>query len=69
MKKTILASDMDGSPIEDNKGAVITVKYNDGRKGNFLSDVTDEQADKVKTEIKARAVARRGRKPKVAAAA
>lgn len=61
-KKTMVVSDMSGEAIEDGKGAVITVRYNDARRGQVVLDVTDSEADAV--AVKGRKQARRGRKPK-----
>lgn len=61
-RKTVIVSDMSGEPIEEGKGAVITVRYNDARRGQAVLDVTDAEADAI--AVKGRRQARRGRKPK-----
>ena len=64
-KKTVLVSDLSGVEIEDGKGATMRVTYHDARRGAKEMDVTADEADKL-LGGKARAVARRGRKPKSA---
>lgn len=63
-RKTVVVSDMSGKAIEDGKGAVITVRYNDARRGQVVLDVTDSEADAI--AVKGRKQARRGRKPREA---
>jgi hypothetical protein len=64
-KKTMLVSDLTGATIEDGKGATLRVTYHDARKGAREMDLTAEEADRL-LDGKARAVARRGRRPKAA---
>jgi hypothetical protein len=61
-KKTVFVSDLSGDPITEGKGAVISIKYNDARKGVAVLDVTDGEADAL--AVKGRKTARRGRRPK-----
>lgn len=61
-RKTVIVSDMSGDPIGEGKGAVITVRYNDARRGQVVLDVTDSEADAI--AAKGRKQARRGRRPK-----
>jgi hypothetical protein len=63
-KKTIRVSDMSGQEIADGKGATIRITFADARKGVRELDVTDAEAEK----LGGRSVARRGRKPRAAAA-
>jgi len=63
-RKTVVVSDMSGEAIDEGKGAVITVRYNDARRGQVVLDVTDAEADAIAT--KGRKQARRGRKPREA---
>jgi hypothetical protein len=63
-KKTIRVSDISGAEIPDGKGATIRVTFADARKGVRELDVTDAEAE----QIGGRSVARRGRKPRAAAA-
>jgi hypothetical protein len=55
---------MSGSEIPDGKGATVRITFRDARKGVRELDVTDEEAE----GLGGRSVARRGRKPKAAAA-
>jgi hypothetical protein len=61
-RKTVIVSDMSGDPIEEGKGAVVTVRYNDARRGQVVLDVTDSEADALAAN--GRKQARRGRRPK-----
>jgi hypothetical protein len=63
-RKTVIVSDLSGEPIEEGNGAVITVRYNDARRGQVVLDVTDAEADAL--AAKGRKQARRGRRPKSA---
>ena len=63
-RKTVLVSDMSGKEIPDGKGATIRITFRDARKGVRELDVTDEEAER----LGGRSVARRGRRPKAAAA-
>jgi hypothetical protein len=61
-KKTLFVSDLSGDTIEDGKGATINIKFADARKGTYVLDVTDEEAEELGQ--KGRKQARRGRRPK-----
>jgi hypothetical protein len=61
-RKTVLVSDVSGQEIPEGKGAVVRITYRDARKGVRELDVTDSEAEK----MGGRAVARRGRRPKLA---
>jgi hypothetical protein len=61
-KKTIRVSDLSGEVIPDGKGAAVRVTFVDARKGSRELDMTDAEAE----TLGGRAVARRGRKPKIA---
>jgi hypothetical protein len=63
-KKTVLVSDMSGDEIPDGKGATIRITFRDARKGVRELDVTDAEAE----SLGGRSVARRGRRPRAAAA-
>ena len=63
-KKTIHISDMSGKQIAEGKGATVSIKFADARKGTYVLDVTDDEADELGQ--KGRKQARRGRKPKTA---
>lgn len=60
-RKTIFVSDMSGEEIQDGKGATVTVKWHDARRGQAVLDVTDAEADAL--AIHGRKQARRGRRP------
>jgi hypothetical protein len=61
-RRTILVSDMSGAEIDEGKGAQVTIKFSDARKGTIVLDVTDEEAEKLGSS--GRRQARRGRRPK-----
>jgi hypothetical protein len=50
--------------VEEGKGAVVRVNFNDARRGSKQADFCDECAGK----MAGKQVARRGRRPKTAAA-
>jgi hypothetical protein len=58
----MLVSDQSGVEIPEGKGASVTIKFNDLRKGVKVLDLTDEEAEK----LGGRAAKRRGRTPKAA---
>ena len=64
-RKSVLVSDLSGATIEEGKGATLRVTFHDARKGAREMDLTAEEAERL-LGGKARAVARRGRKPKAA---
>jgi hypothetical protein len=64
-KKTIHISDLSGKEVPEGKGATIMVRFEDARKGIYILDVTDAEAEELGE--KGRKQARRGRKPKAAA--
>ena len=61
-KKTVLVSDLSGDEIGEGRGATVSIRFNDARKGVAILDVTDEEAEELAR--KGRKVARRGRRPK-----
>ena len=61
-KKTVFVSDLSGDEISEGKSATITIKFADARKGTYVLDVTDEEAEELGR--KGRKQARRGRRPK-----
>ena len=63
-RRTVLVSDLSGREIAEGKGAQITIKFNDARKGTIVLDVTDEEGEEMGR--KGRRQARRGRRPKAA---
>lgn len=64
-RRTILVSDISGDEIEEGKGATVTIKFEDARRGTIVMDVTAEEAESMGS--KGRKQARRGRRPKAAA--
>jgi hypothetical protein len=65
-KKTIHISDLSGKEVPEGKGATISIKFTDARKGTYVLDVTDQEAEELGE--KGRKQARRGRRPKAAQA-
>ena len=63
-KKTVFVSDLSGAEIAEGKSATISIKFADARKGTYVLDVTDEEAEELGR--KGRKQARRGRKPAAA---
>jgi hypothetical protein len=63
-RKTVLVCDNCGKEVEEAQGAVLRVTYSDARRGSKVADLCDECAGK----MPGRAAARRGRRPKSAAA-
>ena len=64
-KKTIHITDLSGKEVPEGKGATISIKFTDARKGMYVLDVTDDEAGELGQ--KGRKQARRGRRPKAAA--
>ncbi len=66
-RKTVLVSDLSGREIRDEKeSAQIVIKYGDARRGQVTLDVLASEVDDLAG--KGRKTARRGRRPKAAAA-
>jgi hypothetical protein len=63
-RKTILVCDSCGKEIDEGKGAVVRATFSDARRGAKQADFCDECAAK----LPGKQVARRGRRPKTAAA-
>jgi hypothetical protein len=61
-RKTILVCDNCGTEVEEGRGAVMRVTFNDARRGAKAADLCDGCAG----TMPGNAVARRGRKPKSA---
>ena len=59
-RKTVLVCDKCGSEVEEGKGAVMRVTFNDARRGAKAADLCDSCAG----GMPGAAVATRGRKPK-----
>jgi hypothetical protein len=63
-RRSIFVSDLSGDEIAEGKGAQVTIRFNDARKGTIVLDVTDSEAEQMGK--KGRKQARRGRRPKSA---
>jgi hypothetical protein len=63
-RKMVFVSDLSGAEIEEGKSATISIKFEDARKGIYVLDVTEAEADELGR--KGRKQARRGRRPKAA---
>jgi len=63
-RKTVFVSDLSGAAIADGKAATITIRFSDARKGTYVLDVTEQEAEEL--GAKGRKQARRGRPPKTA---
>jgi hypothetical protein len=63
-RKTILVCDNCGKEVDDGKGAVMRINFTDARRQSKQADLCDSCAGKQP----GRTVARRGRRPKSAAA-
>jgi hypothetical protein len=63
-RKTVLVCDNCGKEIDDGKGAMMRLNFTDARRGSKQADLCDDCAGK----MPGTAVARRGRRPKSAAA-
>lgn len=61
-KKTVFVSDLSGKEIPDSRAAQISIKFSDARKGTYVLDVLDDEAEELGQ--KGRKQARRGRRPK-----
>jgi hypothetical protein len=61
-RKTVFVSDLSGDPIEKGKAATVSIKFSDARKGTYVLDVTEEEAEELGR--KGRKQARRGRRPR-----
>jgi hypothetical protein len=60
--KTVHISDLSGKEIREGAGATITIRFADARKGQYVIDATDEEAEELGR--KGRKQGRRGRRPK-----
>lgn len=64
-RKTVLVCDNCGKEVGEGKGATLRLTYTDARRGAKQADLCDTCA----ADMPGRAAARRGRRPKSAAAA
>ena len=63
-RKTVLVCDNCGNEIEETKGAVMRINFNDARRASKQADLCDTCAG----DMPGAPAARRGRRPKSAAA-
>jgi hypothetical protein len=63
-RKTVLVCDNCGAEVEDGRAAVMRINFADARRGSKQADLCDNCAG----NMPGQAVARRGRRPKSAAA-
>jgi hypothetical protein len=49
-KKTIHISDLSGKEVPEGKGATISIKFADARKGTYVLDVTDDEGQELGQE-------------------
>ena len=63
-RKTVFVSDLSGNEIQEGKAARISISFQDARKGTYVLDVTEEEAEELGR--KGTKQARRGRRPKSA---
>lgn len=63
-RKTVLVCDNCGKEVGEGKGAMMRMSYSDARRGAKAADLCDACAG----QLPGHAVARRGRRPKAAAA-
>ena len=64
-RKTVLVCDSCGKEVDEGRGAVLRLTYTDARRGAKQADLCDDCAGK----MPGAPAARRGRRPKAAAAA
>jgi hypothetical protein len=65
-RKTVFVSDLTGKEIDDKNAAQLIINYRDARRGRIVLDVNADEVDDLAR--KGAKQARRGRKPKEAAA-
>ena len=63
-RKSVFVSDLSGEEIPEGKGATVTIKFKDARKGTIVFDVTDAEGEKLGE--KGRRQAKRARRAKAA---
>ncbi len=66
-RRTIVVSDLTGKEINERDSAQVVIRYGDARRGQVVLDVNASEVDDL--AAKGTKQARRGRKPKAAAAA
>ena len=63
-RKSVFVSDLSREEIPAGKGATVTIKFTDARKGTIVLDVTDAEGEKLGE--KGRRQAKRARRAKAA---
>lgn len=61
-RKTVVVSDLSGESIPEGSAATVTIRFSDARKGVYVLDVTEQEAEELGRN--GRKQARRGRRPK-----
>ncbi len=61
-RQLIRVSDLSGEVIEEGKGATVTIRFADARRGTIVLDVTDAEAEELGKN--GRRQQRRGRRPR-----
>jgi hypothetical protein len=46
-RKSVFVSDLSSEEIPEGKGATVTIKFKDARKGTIVLDVTDAEGEKL----------------------
>ena len=64
-RKVVFVSDLSGDAIEEGKSARVTINFADARRGTYVLDVTEEEAEELGRRGSKQA--RRGRKPRATA--
>lgn len=64
-KRQVIVSDLSGETIDEGRGATVSIRFDDSRRGTMVLDVTAEEAEAM--GAKGRKQARRGRRPKTTA--
>jgi hypothetical protein len=62
-RKSIFVSDLSGKEISEGKGAQVTIRFNDARKGSILLDVTDEEGEELGRKAGGRLDVAAGQRP------
>ena len=62
--RTVVVSDLSGDTIAEGKAATVSIKFADARKGTYVLDFIEEEAEEVGR--KGRKQVRRGRRQKAA---
>ena len=63
-KKIIFVSDLSGKELESNSAVRVTVSFSDARRGTYVVDAAESDAEVQKLISVGNKQARRGRKPK-----